>query len=109
MGDYGAEVILSVYIFNAGLDVVLFVDAEHQTCLVETHLVVAGDFHLHFEFSATCRIEIGGIVDGETIVRDAPIVALRSDLHREAVVFNFPLFRFVEPLHPLQSLGLGEC
>ena len=46
VGHHGAEVEFAVYIFYSGFDIVLMVDANHQTSLVEAYLIIARDLHL---------------------------------------------------------------
>ena len=99
VGNHGAEVEFAVDELDAGLDVVFVVDAQHDAGLVESGLVVAGDFDFHFELTAVGGIVEGGVVDGEAVVRDAPVVGLGGYKHGEGFVFDFPLFGLVEPLH----------
>ena len=55
MGHDRAEVVPAVHKFDASLDVIFMVGAQHQSRLVETGLVVSGYFHLYFKFpSAQC-------------------------------------------------------
>ena len=58
VSHYGTEVVLAIHIFDTCLDVVFMVDAEHQTSLVETYLVVSCNFYFGFELSS-----IGGIIE----------------------------------------------
>lgn len=79
VGHHGAEVVLSVHEFDARLDVVFVVDAQHQAGLVEPFAVLSRDPDLGLELSAVGGIIEGSVVYGEPIVRDSPVVALRGD------------------------------
>ena len=105
VGDDGADVVLAVDIFYTGLDVVFFVDTEHEAGLVETGDVVAADLDFGFELATVCGVVEGGVVDGETVVGYAPVVGLGGDLHGEFVALYGPLCGFIEPLHFLEGLG----
>lgn len=68
VGDDCAQVELAVHKLNAGLDVVFMVNAQHQSGLVETGLVIAGHFHLHFKLSSVGSVIERSVVYGKTIV-----------------------------------------
>ncbi len=67
------------------------VDTNHHAGLVETHLVIAGHLYLRLEFSAVFRIVEGSVINGETIVRYAPVVTLGRYRHRKLVAGDIPL------------------
>ena len=99
VGYDSAEIVLSVHELNASLYIVFVIYPQHQSRLVEPGPIVAGYFHFNLEFPSAQGIKERGVIHGKPIMRYPPVISLRSDMHRERVVFYFPLFRFVEPLH----------
>ena len=104
MGHDSAEIVLSVNELDSCLDVVLLVDPEHQSGLVEADLVLTGNLHLNLELASTHGIEERGIINGEPIVGYPPVVALRGHIHSQDIILDRPVFRFIEPLHPVKRL-----
>ena len=107
--DDGTQVVFAVDEFDACLDVVLVVDADHQPRLVEALAVVAADLELDLELAAVVGVVERRVVHGESVVRNPPVVAVRRDGHRQDAVADLPLFGFVVPLHLFQRLGLRGC
>ena len=68
VGDDRAQVELAVHKLNTCLDVVFMVNAQHQSGLVETGLVVAGHFYLHFKLSSVSGVIERSVVHGKAIV-----------------------------------------
>ena len=68
VGDYGAQVEFPVYKLKDCFDVVLVVNEQHQTGLVETGFIVSGHFYFDLKIaSVSCVIE-RGVIYGKTIV-----------------------------------------
>ena len=68
VGDDRAQVELAVHELDAGLDVVLMVNAQHQSGLVETGLVIAGHFHFDFKLSSVGGVIERSVVHGKAVV-----------------------------------------
>lgn len=78
-----AEIVFTVDKFDAGLNIVLVVEADHHAGLVEAHLIITRNFDYCFEFSAILSVIEGSVVDGKAVVRHAPIIAVRCDIDSE--------------------------
>ena len=98
----GAEVVFAVHELNTGLDIIFVVDTQHQPRLVETGLIVTRYFHLDLKLPAAQGVQKRGIVHGKPIMGYAPVIGSGSDTHRKRTLFDFPLFRLIEPLHFFQ-------
>ena len=66
--DNRTQIIFSVDILDARLDIVLVVDAEHQPRLIEARLVVARDLDLDLEFAPAKGVEIGRVIDRKAVM-----------------------------------------
>ena len=80
------------------------VDAEHQPRLIEARLVVARDLDLDLELAPAKGVEIGRVIDRKAVVRYAPVIGPRRNIHNQSSILDLPVVGLVEPLHLLQSL-----
>lgn len=106
VGDYCAEIVFAVHKLYAGLDIVLAVETYHHSCLVKSHLVVAGYFNLSLELSAIFGVIERSIIDSESVMGYAPIVTVGSDIHCQCVTADMPAVRLIEPIHLFEGLGI---
>ena len=106
MRDYGGDVELSVNEFDTELDVVLVIQADHHSGLVETRFVFSADLDLRLELAAVYSVEEWPVVNRESIVGNAPEIGLGRDLHLQDTVPDGIILRFVEPLHLLERLRI---
>ena len=104
MGNDRTQVKFTVDKFNTRLDIILVVDPEHQSRLVETFFIITRYLHFSFKLTTVGGIIERRIIDRKPIMGYAPVIALRRDEHRQRLILNIPLFRFVEPLHLFQRL-----
>ena len=68
MSHDSTEVEFSVNEFDARLNIIPGIDAQHQSRLIETGFVITRHFHFRFELPAVGRITERSVVNRETVM-----------------------------------------
>lgn len=101
-----AEIVFAINKLDSGLDIVFMVKTNHHARLVKPHFVFSRYLYFCLELTAVFGIIERSVVNGKSIMRDTPVVAVGCYIHYQRAIVDLPVVRLIEPVHLFEGLSI---